>query len=374
MLKKIDFNKPYAIALAGGGAKGGYEVGVWRSLLEEGLKYNAVSGTSVGALNGAMMTMHDLEGAENLWRNIRFSQIMNVDDAVMTRLFGHEASPREIRNSIKKAVGIFREGGFDAAPLRELIKRNADIDKIKNSDVEFFIVTYSLTDKKGLAIAVKSLPADQICDMLLASAYYPAFKNEPLTGGKHFADGGFAENLPITPLIDHGYRDIIAVRLTEMKGRERKIKSSANVNIDYIAPKRKLGHTLNFSPVQSAFDMTLGYFDAKRFVYGLAGDYYYVERTMTEKEAYEQLIILLSDYIGNTDNSASLRKIHEEIIPKFAQKHGAEGDYYDILLKYMEHSGAAFKIPEFRIVTDRQLLKEVSDHMEKHGMLRRDPV
>ena len=46
-----------------------------------------MSGTSVGALNGALICMDDLERAENLWANISYSQIMDVDDELMGRLF-----------------------------------------------------------------------------------------------------------------------------------------------------------------------------------------------------------------------------------------------------------------------------------------------
>lgn len=64
---KIDNGKTYAIALEGGGAKGGYEIGVWQALDEAGIKYNAVSGTSVGALNGGLMAMRDLPRAKDAW-------------------------------------------------------------------------------------------------------------------------------------------------------------------------------------------------------------------------------------------------------------------------------------------------------------------
>ena len=63
---KLDTSKTYAIALEGGGARGAYQVGAWKALSEAGIKYNAVSGTSVGALNGALMAMRDLDGAEKL--------------------------------------------------------------------------------------------------------------------------------------------------------------------------------------------------------------------------------------------------------------------------------------------------------------------
>ena len=49
MQLKLDTSKTYAIALEGGGAKGAYEIGAWKALEEAGIKYNAVSGTSVGA-------------------------------------------------------------------------------------------------------------------------------------------------------------------------------------------------------------------------------------------------------------------------------------------------------------------------------------
>ena len=77
---QFDTSKTYAIALEGGGAKGAYEVGVWRALDEAGVRYNAVSGTSVGALNGALMVMRDLPRAIEAWSNIQISKIIDLGD------------------------------------------------------------------------------------------------------------------------------------------------------------------------------------------------------------------------------------------------------------------------------------------------------
>ena len=81
---KLDTSKIYAVALEGGGARGAWQVGAWRALEEAGVRYNAVSGTSVGAINGALMAMRDLKQAEQIWKDIRFSQIIGkpVQDAM----------------------------------------------------------------------------------------------------------------------------------------------------------------------------------------------------------------------------------------------------------------------------------------------------
>ena len=54
MKLQLDPNQAYAVALEGGGAKGAYQIGAWRALREAGIRISAVSGTSVGALTGAL--------------------------------------------------------------------------------------------------------------------------------------------------------------------------------------------------------------------------------------------------------------------------------------------------------------------------------
>ncbi len=53
MVPGIDLTREYGVVLEGGGAKGAYQIGVWKALLEYGVKIKAVAGVSVGALNGA---------------------------------------------------------------------------------------------------------------------------------------------------------------------------------------------------------------------------------------------------------------------------------------------------------------------------------
>ena len=76
----IDLEKEYGIVLEGGGAKGAYPIGAWKALRESGVKIKGISGTSVGALNGALMCMGDLELAEKVWSNLTYSQVMDVED------------------------------------------------------------------------------------------------------------------------------------------------------------------------------------------------------------------------------------------------------------------------------------------------------
>ena len=72
----IDLSKEYGLVLDGGGARGAYQIGAWKALKEAGVRINAVAGTSVGALNGALICMDDPEKAEQIWKNISFSQVI----------------------------------------------------------------------------------------------------------------------------------------------------------------------------------------------------------------------------------------------------------------------------------------------------------
>ena len=210
MQLKLDNSKVYAIALEGGGAKGSYEVGVWQALEEAGIRYNAVSGTSVGALNGAMMAMRDLPRAIACWEDIRLSQIMALDQETeqdLSRLMNGQLELEDLQDLIPQAVDIIKDRGLDVAPLRAWVREITDVQAIKNSDVELFVSTVDLTDRRALEIKVNDLPEDEVCNMLLASAYHPSFRLEKL-GGKLYADGGFVDTIPIHALVENGCKSL----------------------------------------------------------------------------------------------------------------------------------------------------------------------
>ncbi len=52
-----------ALVLAGGGARGSYQVGLWRALMELDWHPQIITGTSVGSLNGAMFVLDQYETA-----------------------------------------------------------------------------------------------------------------------------------------------------------------------------------------------------------------------------------------------------------------------------------------------------------------------
>lgn len=56
----------YGLVLAGGGCKGVYQIGVWRALREMGVSITAVVGTSVGAMNGALVALDRYDEAVTL--------------------------------------------------------------------------------------------------------------------------------------------------------------------------------------------------------------------------------------------------------------------------------------------------------------------
>ena len=349
---KLDPGKVYAIALEGGGARGAYQVGAWRALEEAGIRYNAVSGTSVGAINGALMAMRDLSQAEQVWKDIRFSQIINVNDEDMGRLLsGGFENLEQVKSAFQTLKNIIQDRGLDVEPLRNMLAQRVDEEKIRASGVELFLTTVSITDKKELEIDAKDLEPGQLKDMIMASAYHPAFKQTPL-GGKSYADGGFYDLVPISALINRGYKDLIVMRLNSI-GIERRVKIPEDVTITTITPHADLGNILNFSSEQSTANMVLGFYDAQKVLYGLWGHDYYIDRTMDEDEAYELLVKHLRP------ENATLRQFNEEILPRFAKRMDCEGDYYHIFLVMMERLAKSCSLTPFRIRTDREFYEEV---------------
>ena len=58
------------LALEGGGAKGAYHIGVMKALTEKSYVFDGFVGTSIGAINAAMLAQSDFDAALDLWMSI----------------------------------------------------------------------------------------------------------------------------------------------------------------------------------------------------------------------------------------------------------------------------------------------------------------
>lgn len=340
----LDLTKEYSLVLDGGGARGAYQIGAWKALVEAGVKINAVAGTSVGALNGALICMGNVELAEKIWYDITYSDVMDVDDAWMEGLFDKETSFREIVSEIKRYLS---EGGVDITPLRELIHENVDEKKIRESGMEFCLLTFSVTQMKELDISIHDIPEGMLDDFLLASAYLVGFKNEKLHG-QTYIDGGVINNVPTNSLIERGYENIIQICIYG-PGRRPKVKRTENTVLHEIAPKVKLGSIIEFDKKRSRQNMKIGYFDAKRMLYGLIGRIYYIEQTR-EEWYYERILEELTEV--------------EKAEIAFILKLSLGFSDMELYLAMLEACAKLLRVPKYQIYTVQELEEAVTQRYE----------
>ena len=358
----IDLNPEYGVVLEGGGARGAYQVGAWKALEEAGVKIKALSGASVGSLNAALICMHDLEGALNLWTNLKFSQVMNTDDEKMQKLL-HLNLP--IVDTVQEVFRHVTNRGIDVTPLRNLIDSLLDEDKIRQSDRELYITILDIKKYKRLDVDCKTLPEGEIKNYLLGSAYFPLFKNVELNGNR-FMDGGLVDNVPIDSLISRGYKDILVIRIYGI-GFDKKVKIPDDVRVQTIAPQDKnLGNILDFESTNATRLIERGYLDACRFLYGLGGqDYCYVKPAIGELTALKRIFNLLDakfdlikeDFDIPEKDYETLRSVNEKFLPRLADslEMGKEWNYIDLYARLLEYMMNRNKVPKNEIYSFEEM-------------------
>lgn len=368
---KLDLDKEYGLVLEGGGAKGAYQIGAWKALKEAGVKIKGIAGVSVGALNGALICMDNLERAEEIWKNIDYSKVMAVSDDTIKALKNKNFKSLGLTELINSGLQFFKDGGFDVTPLKNLISEVVgDEGEIRNSCRELFAVTYSVSDRKELAVDVRTSEIGTVKDMLLASANFLAFKNEKLNGKKYIDGGGF-NNVPINVLLDHGYQDIIVIRIYGWGfDKERVVKIPENVTVSHIAPRQDLGGILEFDKRLARKNMTLGYYDAQRLLYGLCGKVYYIDAPNSEPYYFDRMMSeleLLKYYIKDIvteegmETLTGYRIFTEKLFPKLAAdfKLKTDWDYKDMYLALLEDMARRLKVKRFQIYTVESLFDEI---------------
>jgi NTE family protein len=325
------------LALEGGGAKGAYHIGVVKALLENGYEFHGYVGTSIGAVNAALLAQGDFEKALELWENISMDQIFDEDEQKL---------------GLKGLSKIFGEGGVSTEKMKAFFERYIDEDKLRGSGRDFGLVTMSVTERKPYELMLEDIPRGQLISYIMASACFPGFKPETIDE-KLFVDGGVYNNCPVNLLDAKGYDEIIAVR-TNAPGVLRKLKDMSKVRV--VSPRRDLGDMMLFKPENSAANIRLGYCDGLRLVRGLRGMTYYIEPVDAGEfnaklmALGEELALKAVTAAGITDIPAK-RALFEKLVPQLASwlKLDKGFDYADFILALLEREAGQRKIEPLRV-------------------------
>jgi len=263
--------KKLGVALAGGGARGAYQIAVLKVLKEHGLLDNlyAVSGASVGSLNAVILASNDLDKAEDVWMSMDHDSLFKNEDNILKRVF-------------KEKFNFIYKGVYQTDKLEALIDEMLDFDKIQDKNV--FVATSEVGEEDTSFIelislnirdffgkeehiryqSLKGMDFEHAKRTLLASCAIPVIFKPVVIDKKTYYDGGVLDNLPIQPLIDAGCDEIIAIDLFRFNLTRK--KEINGIKIKHFYPSKNLRGVMDFRKEQIQRRYELGIQDALRIL------------------------------------------------------------------------------------------------------------
>lgn len=243
------------LVLAGGGAKGSYQVGAYRALKELGWQPDIITGTSVGCLNAALFVLDKISEAEELWKNLDIHGVLEMPDG---------KTPEELQNFLLDTV---RSGGLDLEPLGDVIDRYLDEDAIRAAPVRYGLVMTEMNTLKSVQLTLDQIPQGRLKEYMMASsACFPALRPRTIDGVKYI-DGGWRDNMPLTLAASMGATELVAVDI-EGVGYNKPNRTGLPTRV--IRSHWDLGPMFDFDGVRAVRNMALGYLDTLR-VFGRVG-------------------------------------------------------------------------------------------------------
>jgi NTE family protein len=217
------------LALQGGGSHGAFTWGVLDRLIEEPwLRIEAISGTSAGAMNAAVVadgwTEGGAEGAraalETYWRRVsRAAAFSPLQRSPLDRLMGRwtlDTSPAYVAMDLMaRVLSPYDLNPLGLNPLRTILVESIDFDRLAGAPIKLFITATNVRTGRGRIFRNAQITPD----VLLASACLPTMFQAIEIEGEPYWDGGYAGNPTLTPLVRES--DAHDTILVQINPRER---------------------------------------------------------------------------------------------------------------------------------------------------------
>lgn len=227
MNKRLE-NLNIGLVLAGGGAKGAYEVGVYKALKELEVVDNikVISGTSIGSINALFFAMDNPNIIGNSWSSLSYSRFILNQESTRERKL--DMILKKIKNintesNFFEQLNISDIGLLSQSGIRDFIEEYIDMEMIKNCDKELYACAYNIDKERPEYFNLNDCTEEEIKDRVLASSAVPHMFKPIIIDGMRYADGGIhsplyskdnIDNVPIKPMKNYDLDMIIVVHLS----------------------------------------------------------------------------------------------------------------------------------------------------------------
>lgn len=185
-----------AFVLGGGGVLGAVEVGMLRALFEADVKADLVLGTSVGALNGALVAADPspgiIERLVALWESAAGGKEVYGDGAV-----------RQMTRAVRTGTHL-----HSAKPLRERLAKELGDLTFEELAIPFQCCAASIE-----RAAEHWFREGRVVDAVVASAAVPGLLRPAEVNGEHYLDGGIVNSIPVGRAVELGADRIFVLQV-----------------------------------------------------------------------------------------------------------------------------------------------------------------
>jgi NTE family protein len=227
------------LVLQGGGALGAYQAGVYEALHEAHVEPDWVIGTSIGAINGAIIAGNPreqrIDRLKQFWEQVAYrgsatSGWLPVLDewlrnlSIMTRGIPAFFAPSPAAMFGIHPAGIMEPAAiYSTVPLRETLLSLIDFSYLNSKETRLTVGAVSVGSGRMRYFTNRDAPLD--VDHVMASAAFPPGFPSVRLEGESWWDGGIYSNTPLEAVLDDHPRSdsvIFAVQLWPAHGREPK--------------------------------------------------------------------------------------------------------------------------------------------------------
>lgn len=262
-------NEKYGLVLGGGGSKGCYHVGVWQAFNEAGIEFDALTGTSIGALVGIFYPGNRIETVTDFVMNMQPGAIAQDLPPLPVTLKEKVKGTRTVLHFLIR----YFDSRMDIRPLREHFRAMFDYEIFHDSPVRYACMTFNDTKQEPRPFYKSEIREDNAEQIVMASsACYPAFPKVDI-GGELYTDGMYADNVPIELLksILPNAAWTVVVDLHE-PGEPK--PPALDSSMFYLEPLLHPGNALDFTTPLASRLYAQGYLETRKQLGSLTGYLY----------------------------------------------------------------------------------------------------